>query len=223
MSGKFRTKDNRGVSSIVLKKAASAQRAADVILEVFDEKGKRYNLAFPANVIPAKNRKQVREGIETATFKTIDERDLCKPLFEGQLGVQLDTGALYRSNSVERGDWVLVSAGGGVASQLPFNEFDVSSSPRPSANDPFTITTGSFDTAGAQTPVSSDGTVILPVSGALFISDSRIKIYRNGVLQSKGADSAANRDIYWVSTTKLAFEVKLRVKDSIVVVTPESF
>jgi len=71
--------------------------------------------------------------------------------------------------------------------------------------------------------VSSDGTVALPASGAAFRDDSRVEIYRNGVLQSKGANAAANRDIYWVSSTQLAFETKLKTGDVIYIRTPESF
>lgn len=123
----------------------------------------------------------------------------------------------------------LLSPGGSVADsgeqapKLPFIEFDISSTPRPLANDPFTITTGVFTTAGAQTVVSSDGTVALPSSGADFRDDSRIKVYRNGVLQSKGQNAAANRDVYWVSSTQLAFERRLWLIDTIKIVTPESY
>lgn len=133
---------------------------------------------------------------------------------------------LHTFYSLARG--VMLTPGGAVADagatvpKLPFVEIEITGT-KPNADDPFTITTGTFVTAGAQTVVSSDGTVALPASGAAFRDDSRVEIYRNGVLQSKGANAAANRDIYWVSSTQLAFETKLKTGDVIYIRTPESF
>jgi len=112
MADNFRYPYSRGLSAAFLKKSASAQRAADVSLEVFDEKGNRFELKFPANVVPIKAKKQLREGIETAVFLTSSERQSWGPLFVGQLGVQLDTNTLYRADSLAVGDWSLVAAGG---------------------------------------------------------------------------------------------------------------
>lgn len=128
--------------------------------------------------------------------------------------------------SLARG--ALLTPGGSVADagatvpKLPFIEIEITGT-KPNADDPFTITTGTFTTAGAQTVVSSDQTVALPASGADFRDDSRVEVYRNGVLQSKGQNAAANRDVYWVSATQLAFETKLKTGDVIYIRTPASF
>jgi hypothetical protein len=115
-----------------------------------------------------------------------------------------------------------VAESGGTVPKLPFREIQITGT-KPLANDPFTITTGTFTTAGAQTVVSSDQTVAMPATGAAFRDDSRVEVYRNGVLQSKGASAAPNRDVYWVSSTQLAFETALKLGDVIYIRTPSAF
>lgn len=107
--------------------------------------------------------------------------------------------------------------------KVPFREIDITGT-GPAANDPMTITTGTFTTAGAQTVAASYGTPALPSSGADFRDDPRIKVYANGIKLSKGVDAAANRDVYLVSTTQIAFEEKLKSgRDIIYIEAPASY
>lgn len=108
------------------------------------------------------------------------------------------------------------------AGRLPIRVIDITSGPA-SADDPLNIQTGAFTTAGAQTLYASFGTPALPAAGADFRDDSRIKIWRNGQLQNKGAASGDNRDLYWVSTTQIAFESTIRPNEVIIVESPASF
>lgn len=92
--------------------------------------------------------------------------------------------------------------------RLPWREYDISAPGAilgPAANDPVNVTTGVFTTAGAQTGVASFGTPALPANGNDFRDDNRIKIWRNGVLQSK------QQDVIWVSTTQFYFAKRLFV------------
>ncbi len=86
-----------------------------------------------------------------------------------------------------------------------------------SANTAINIQTG----AGAG-PGSLDGDtdIELPDSGAEFESDERVTIDLNGVGQDKGASAATNDDVYWVSTTEIAFEIGLEATDKITVRAP---
>jgi hypothetical protein len=93
----------------------------------------------------------------------------------------------------------------------------------PNADDAMNINTGTFGVAGAQTVLEAGGTLLLPTTASAFNDDARIKIYRNGVWQTKGAFGAADTLVYWVSTTTLAFSFKLKKNDIIYVQTPESF
>lgn len=112
---------------------------------------------------------------------------------------------------------------GAVIVRPQHREFDITGT-TPLADDPMNVNTGSFTTAGAQTTFSSFGTCALPASGADFRDDARVKIWRNGVLQSKGAGAGDNRDVYWVSATQIAFEDKLTTgKNVIRIETPASF
>lgn len=110
----------------------------------------------------------------------------------------------------------------GASAAQPFREIQITGT-KPNADDSFDINSGTFTTAGAQTVVSSNGTCALPATGAAFRDDPRIKVFRNGVLQSKGASGAANRDVYWVSTTQLAFETKLKKDEVIYIETLASY
>lgn len=107
---------------------------------------------------------------------------------------------------------------GKAAVRLPFRAYDISAPGAilgPAANDQVNVTTGVFTTAGAQTNDATFGTPALPATGAQFRDDNRIKIWRNGVLQSKGEDAAANRRVYWISTTQMAFERRLFIGEAI--------
>lgn len=111
--------------------------------------------------------------------------------------------------------------------RLPWREFDITGpgpgNQGPNANDPMNVQTGTFTTGGAQTTHGSFGTPALPSTGAEFRDDARVKVWRNGNLQSKGASASDNRDVYFVSNTQLAFEDDLRIGEIIMVESPASF
>ncbi len=112
---------------------------------------------------------------------------------------------------------------GAVLVRPQHREIDIDGT-TPAANDPMNVTTGTFTTAGVQTVFSTFGTTALPASGADFRDDARVKVWRNGVLQSKGAAAGDDRDAYWVSATQIAFEDKLSTGKNIIrIETPESF
>lgn len=90
-----------------------------------------------------------------------------------------------------------------------------------SAGDPVNVTTGVFTGAGAQTNTSSFGTPALPATGAQYRDDNRVKVWRNGQLQQK--NDVAGADVYWISTTQMAWNLKLRKNDIISWETPASF
>jgi len=110
---------------------------------------------------------------------------------------------------------------GATILKVPFREIDITGT-APAANDPMTITTGTFVTAGAQTVAATYGTPALPASGAAFRDDPRIKIWISGILASKGTQASDDRDVYWISTTQVAFEDKL--KDAVIYIeAPASY
>jgi len=115
----------------------------------------------------------------------------------------------------------IISSGSTII-KIPFREIDITGT-KPAANDPMTITTGTFTTAGAQTVASSFGTPALPATGAAFRDDPRIKGWLNGAKFSKGASAGENRDFYWVSATQIAFEEKLKNTDIFYLESPSSF
>lgn len=204
MSQNFRFDKSRGTSAIFVKKNASAQRGADVALEVFDEKHNRYELRFPANVIPLKARKQLREGIETAVFADVAERDLCLPLFEGQLGIQLDNDTLYRADSLDRGDWVPVITGSPVDD---VQEVVLTFPDTVPIGTAFNIQTGVYSGGGPAT-VAGDS-ITLPNNGADFVDFGEIQVYLNGQNLEKGA-SLGSGEAQWVSSTQLALWRKIK-------------
>jgi hypothetical protein len=51
----------------------------------------------------------------------------------------------------------------------------------------------------------------MPPTSAQFRDDSRAKIWRNGVLQAKGAAE----DVTWVSATQISFTAKVKIGDRI--------
>jgi len=104
-----------------------------------------------------------------------------------------------------------------TAVRLPFRHFDVTSPV--AASDPLHVQTGVFTTAGATTVFATFGTPVLPASAAEFRDDERVKVYRNGNLQSKGT----GKDVVWVSATQLAFSKKVKNGDEIVIISPATF
>ena len=111
-----------------------------------------------------------------------------------------------------------VTPGAGTAARLPFRHIDITAGPA-SALDPLNIQTGVFTTAGAQTVFASYSTPILPTTANNFRDDNRVKVWRNGNLQSKGT----SKDVQWVSTTQLAFTKVVKNNDEIVIESPASF
>jgi len=106
----------------------------------------------------------------------------------------------------------------GTAVRLPFRHFDVGAGGA-TAGDPLNVQTGVFTTAGATAVFSTYSTPILPTTANEFRDDNRVKVWRNGNLQSKGT----GKDIQWVSTTQLSFTKKVKRGDEIVVESPASF
>ena len=106
----------------------------------------------------------------------------------------------------------------GQLPRITWREYDITAPGAvlgPAANDPVNVTSGVFTGAGAQTLVATFGTPALPANGTDFTEDERIKIWRNGQLQSKGVNAGANRQVYWISATQFAFERRLFIGESI--------
>lgn len=88
------------------------------------------------------------------------------------------------------------------------------------ADDPLTIANGTFDTAGAQTTITSYGTPVLPGSGAAFKADSRIMIFKNGQNLVLGSSAGDKQDVYWISATQIAFSEAFAASETIKIITP---
>jgi hypothetical protein len=101
--------------------------------------------------------------------------------------------------------------------RLPFRQFNVTSGA--AAGETFNIQTGVFSGTGTSTVFASFSTPILPATAAQFRDDNRVKVWRNGNLQSKGA----GEDITWISTTQISFTDKVKTGDRIVVESLASF
>lgn len=96
--------------------------------------------------------------------------------------------------------------------RLPWREYQISAPGPilgPAATDPVNVTSGTFTTAGAQTGIATFGTPALPTTAAEFRDDNRVKIWRNGVLQSK------EDQVVWVSTTQFYFARRLFINERI--------
>lgn len=113
---------------------------------------------------------------------------------------------------------------GSSAPRLPFKEFDITPGSPVIAGDPLNIVTGSFVTAGARTTLSASyGTIALPASGAAFRDDDRIRTYRNGQVLSRGSGAGTPRDVYWVSSTQLAFATNLFQAETLYLRMPSAY
>ena len=116
--------------------------------------------------------------------------------------------------------YIDASTGGGV----PLSSITIKiTGTKPNAADPMNINTGVFVTAGAQTVLEPGGALLLPANGTLFNDDARVKVFRNGIWQTKGASGGADTLAYWVSTSTLAFTFNLKNNDIIYIQTPESY
>lgn len=116
----------------------------------------------------------------------------------------------------------LGGGGGGGVGVLATILFKITGT-KPGADDPFSINTATFDTAGAQTVIETGGTLLLPTTEADFLDNGFIKIFRNGVHQAKGTSIGVDTLVYWVNTTQVAFAFKLQKNDLIYIETPESY
>jgi hypothetical protein len=106
---------------------------------------------------------------------------------------------------------------GSTIPRPPFRHFDVTN--QAAAGETFNIQTGVFSGTGTSTLFAQYSTPVLPATANDFRDDQRVKVWRNGVLQSKGT----GKDITWVSTTQIAFSNKVKNNDVIVVESPASF
>jgi hypothetical protein len=110
--------------------------------------------------------------------------------------------------------------GGG---RSPWRAFSMSGNPA-LANDPMDINLGTFVTAGAQTVISSFGTLMLPPTAADFRDDTRFRVLLDGQEQIKGAlPGDPNTDVYWVSATQIAFNFAIYNQSVIEVETAAAF
>jgi len=130
--------------------------------------------------------------------------------------------ALSRGSIVSGVD-ALPDAIGPSATQvrLPFRHFDVTANA--AAGESMNIQTGVFSGSGTSSVFGSFGTPILPATAAEFRDDARVKIWRNGNLQSKGA----GKEVQYLSTTQITWREKLKGSganaDEIVIESPASF
>jgi len=115
------------------------------------------------------------------------------------------------------------TGGTATSSRQQFREFTIGGTISP--NDPFNINTGVWDTAGAQSVFASYGTLVMPTSATDFRDDTRIRVWLNGISQSKGANAGDNRDCYYISTVppKIAFNVRLRVSNYVKIESPSAY
>jgi len=136
-----------------------------------------------------------------------------------------ESGTLVSESELDADLRAKINAGSaGTVPKFPFVEYDITPGAPIPAGDPLNINTGLFTGAGARTTsIASYGTVLLPGSGADFQTDDRIIIYRNGQLYSKGPNAGTPRDVYWVSTSQVAFNVNLQPNDTIYIRTPPAY
>jgi len=131
-------------------------------------------------------------------------------LYQFQLPYQQSFYGLDRGAFLSGGQLPDIIDSGSGTSRLPFRQFNITAGPA-AAGDPLNVQTGAFTTAGAQTVFASYGTPVMPPTSAQFRDDSRAKIWRNGVLQAKGAAE----DVIWVSATQVSFTKTVKTGDRI--------
>jgi hypothetical protein len=82
-----------------------------VVIECFDAFKKPFEVRIPARVHAGSQvRAGIPVGVETAVFANVSERTNYKPLFAGQIGVQMDTRVAYIAGSTDIGDWSALGA-----------------------------------------------------------------------------------------------------------------
>jgi len=124
----------------------------------------------------------------------------------------LDRGALLSGGQLPD----IIDNGSGTT-RLPFRQFNITADA--GAGETFNVQTGVFSGTGTSTVFASFGTPVMPPTAAQFRDDSRAKVWRNGVLQAKGA----GEDITWVSPTQISFTAKVKAGDRIQVESLAAF
>lgn len=137
--------------------------------------------------------------------------------YQFQLPYQQDFYSLDRGSLLTSGQLPDVIDPGASAVRLPFRQFNVTANA--AAGETFNVQTGVFSGTGASTIFASYSTPVMPSTAVQFRDDSRAKIWRNGVLQAKGA----GEDVTWVSTTQISFTKKVKIGDRIQVESPSAF
>lgn len=87
------------------------------------------------------------------------------------------------------------------------------------AADAITLSTGD-GTTGVSTATGAFASIALPSSGALFQSNARVQILRNGVPQRKRGTSP---EVVWVSTTSFQFAAPLDAGEFFSVIAPANY
>lgn len=101
--------------------------------------------------------------------------------------------------------------------RLPFRHFDVTADA--AAGESMNVQTGVFSGTGTSSVFASFGTPVLPATAAEFRDDERVRVWRNGNLQSKGS----GKEVSYLSTTQLVWREKVKTDDEIVIASPASF
>lgn len=139
---------------------------------------------------------------------------------------QLDFYTLNRGVFLGGGALPTIIDPGSNAPRLPFKEWDITPGANIAAGDPLDIVTGAFATAGARTSLNSAwGSVALPNNGPDFRDDSRIEVWYNGQHLSKWDQSPGPglRDVWWVSSTQIAFNFVIKQNTVIKVRMPSAY
>jgi hypothetical protein len=127
----------------------------------------------------------------------------------------LDRGALLGSGQLPD-----VIDPGATTPRLAFRHFDMTSAA--GANETLNIQTGVFSGTGVASTFATFGAPVLPATAAQFRDDNRVKFWKNGNLQSKGA----GKEIQYVSATQVIVRDKLKAggkPDDLVLECPESY
>lgn len=106
-----------------------------------------------------------------------------------------------------------------ISSKLDASQADYKVTTAYPANDTITISTGA-GTTGVSTASGANATITLPGSDALFKSNARVQIFRNGVVQRK---QGATPEVIWVSTTTFQFAVPLDINEVFSVLAPTNY
>ena len=130
-------------------------------------------------------------------------------LYQFQLPFQQSFYGLDRGAFLSGGQLPDIIDSGSGTSRLPFRQFNVTANA--AAGETLNVQTGVFSGSGTSTVFASYGTPVTPSTSAQFRDDSRCKVWRNGVLQAKGAAE----DVTWVSATQISFVKVVKTNDRI--------